>query len=231
VKITDFPIIQILKAQNAGEDTFENPIRYASGVSTSSLALNGQNLASVSYANSLSFGAVAGASENTAGFVELATGKEAASSTLTGTTGSRLALSTAISTSTKPSSGNYIPVTDANGSLINFLQFTSGTTTIASSSVKYYTASSTWSKPANLKYIVVEAIGGGGGGGGVDSGASPDGAGGGGGGGGAYCKRFLSALDLSGTTTVAVTIGARADSTPARQALVHSVQQEEVFWE
>lgn len=35
VKITDFPILQILKAQNNGDATFENAIKYASGVAPS----------------------------------------------------------------------------------------------------------------------------------------------------------------------------------------------------
>lgn len=221
VKITDFPIIQILKAQNAGEDDFDAPIRYDSSVSTSTLALNTNNLVTAGYvaAAALNAGSVLTATETSGGFVELATGIEAASTTSSGSAG-RLALSAAISTSSKPTSGSYVVVTDANGTINNFLASStlanvtlSGTTTasgftnIASTSIRFYTASSTWAKPANIKHIIVEAIGGGGGGGGANSGTTPDGVGGGGGGAGSYCKRILSAQDLVATSTIGFFIG------------------------
>ena len=116
VKITDFPIIQILKAQNNGEGTFENPIKYASTVSTTTLSTDGQNLASVAYANGLAFGGVPAASETASGFVELATGQEAASSTSTGGTGARLVLPASIATSTyNAGSSKNVVVTNASG--------------------------------------------------------------------------------------------------------------------
>jgi len=221
VKITDFPILQILKAQNAGESEFDAPIKYNSSVSTSTLALDQNNIASVKYvtAAALDAGSVLTATESAGGFVELATGVEAASTTLSGTAG-RLALPAAISTSTKPTSGHYVVVTDATGGISNFLASStisnatlSGTTTatgvtnIASTTIRSYTASSTWAKPANLKYIIVELVGGGAGGGGANS-STNDGAGGGGGGGGGYCKNLLSYTALAATSTVNVTVGA-----------------------
>ncbi len=72
------------------------------------------------------------ASPTTTGWVELATGAEAASSTGFGATGSRLALNTIISTSTAPSSGHVVPVTRSNGTLdSNFIPNFSGTTTFS----------------------------------------------------------------------------------------------------
>jgi hypothetical protein len=67
----------------------------------------------------------------------------------------------------------------------------------------YLTAASpaTWTKPAGLKYVIVEvqAAGGGGGSGGAD----PSGTGGGGGGGG-YSKKKINAADLGATETVTI---------------------------
>lgn len=73
---------------------------------------------------------------------------------------------------------------------------------IASTTVRYYTTTgaSTWTKPANLKYITVETVGAGGGG-------DDDATGGGSGGAGATCRNHLSAAELSSTTTVAIRVG------------------------
>jgi hypothetical protein len=218
IKITDFPIIQRLKAQNNGEDTFENPIKYASTVSTSTLGLDGKNLASVEYANELSFGTVAGASETAAGFVELATTAEIASSTQTGSTGARLGLSTANATSTKPTTGGYIPITGSDGGLGGFINnqtITSvtlaGTTTITGAvlplpTVRTYNLAdspATWTKPTGLHYIIVELWGAGG------SGGSN---GGGGGGGGAYNSKLILASVLSATTSITIGAGGTAST-------------------
>lgn len=73
---------------------------------------------------------------------------------------------------------------------------------IASTTVRYYTTTgaSTWTKPANLKYAVIETVSAGGGG-------DDDSGGGGSGGAGAYCRAHLSALDLVATSTVVVRVG------------------------
>jgi hypothetical protein len=135
VKITDFPLIQRLRAQNSGEGTYESPLVYASSVGTTTLGLNDQNLASVAYANSLSFGAIPASTETAAGFSELATGLEAASSTSNGGSGARLVLPTSISTSTAPSSGNVIPVTQSNGILSGSFCCNGSTTLSASTTI------------------------------------------------------------------------------------------------
>lgn len=172
VKITDFPLVQILKAQNNGEDTFENTLKYASGVTTAILGTNNQNLASVAYANSLSFGAIPAASESASGFVELSTQLEAASSTSSGSA-ARLVLPASIATSTYNSAtaALRVPMTGYDGKIdSNFVSTTSlysnanltgittaattsfsgnvtltgnATSTIASSSVIVYTSSTT----------------------------------------------------------------------------------------
>lgn len=200
VKITDFPLIQRLRAQNSGDGTFDAPIKYAASVSTTTLSSEGQNIASVAYANSLSFGAVAAANETTAGFTELATAQEAASSTSLGSTGARLSLSTSLSTSTAPASGHVVVMTGIDGNIASgFLPDSIGSSTITA-----YAASSsayTYTKPTGLKHIIVKGQAGGGGG---SDETGIDGAGGGGGG---YFEIFIAASSLSTTTSFRVGLG------------------------
>ena len=119
VKITDFPIIQILKAQNNGEDTFANLLTYANTV------LIGAGSASTTIAtkyyvdNTVSAGA-SDASETVKGLTELATQIEMASSTSAGSTAALLALRSFYATSTPSGTsynGLYVPVSKNNGKL------------------------------------------------------------------------------------------------------------------
>lgn len=80
--------------------------------------------------------------------------------------------------------------------------FTGDTVGIASTSLKVFTASGTWTKPTGLEYIILEIVGGGGSGGGITTDGS---AVGGGGGGGGYCKSIISVAALA--STVAITVG------------------------
>lgn len=64
----------------------------------------------------------------------------------------------------------------------------------------------TWTKPAGLKYVVVEVQAGGGGGGGLEAPASGNEKRGGGGGSGGYSKKLIAVASLGATETV--TIGA-----------------------
>ena len=118
------------------------------------------------------------ASTTTKGIVELATSAEIDAGTATGGTGASL-----------------VVTADAlKGSLAPILR-------------KYENSGSphTWSKPAGLKYVVVEVVGGGGGGGGSRE-ATPDQAGNGGGGGG-YSRKIIGVGSLGSTETVTVGIG------------------------
>jgi hypothetical protein len=131
VQVTDFPFNQRVQRVLNGTDSFDAVLSYSSSVTTSTVALSGQNLASVAYANSLAFGAIPPATETAAGFSELATGQEAASSTSSGSS-ARLVLPASLSTTTAPSSGNVVPVTQSNGTLdSNFIPNFSGTTTFS----------------------------------------------------------------------------------------------------
>lgn len=70
--------------------------------------------------NKLNGTAIAGASNATQavnGISQLATGAQAGSSTLTGSTGGNLALSTLVSTSSPYTTGNFVPITMLNGKL------------------------------------------------------------------------------------------------------------------
>lgn len=68
--------------------------------------------------------------------------------------------------------------------------------------IRYYTATDTWSKPAGLAFITVEVQGGGGGGGAATSDVTMGGSGAAGG----YSKKKIATADLG--TTEAVTVGA-----------------------
>ena len=71
---------------------------------------------------------------------------------------------------------------------------------------KYLNAASpaTWTKPAGLKYIIVEVQAGGGGGGGVAAPSSGSQKSGGGGGSGGYSKRLIAVASLGTTETVTI---------------------------
>jgi hypothetical protein len=156
------------------------------------------------------------ASETAAGWVELATGTEAASSTASGTS-ARLALPASLATSSCQVVGRYVPITDP---LTGKLDAGCLDTTYASSSLTigstpildigkniYATTSSgtsTWSVPTGVTKIKLTLIGGGG------SGASCSASNkGGGGGAGAYLLKYLN---VSGTSTIQFHVGATSEA-------------------
>lgn len=147
VTITDFPILQILKHQANGEDSYPNMLNYKydmdySGASTTAV---------VSYGllQRTSFAGVSNASESSKGIVELATQTESASSSPTGSSGAPLVLQAKYATSSPYTAGLYIPITQNNGKLnVNFIATsstdtynfggpfsTTGTTTLATSTI------------------------------------------------------------------------------------------------
>lgn len=81
--------------------------------------------------------------------------------------------------------------------------------------IRYYTGSSTWTKPAGLKFVIVEVVGGGGGGGGAAAPAAGNCAAGAGGGGGGYAREKIAAASLGATETVTVGAAGTAGSAGA----------------
>lgn len=81
---------------------------------------------------------------------------------------------------------------------------------------EYFTSSGTWTKPDNLKFVIVEMVGGGGGAGGCATSGSGEASEGSGGGGGEYARKKILAGDLSATETV--TVGNGGTTTAAGSA-------------
>jgi len=79
-----------------------------------------------------------------------------------------------------------------------FQMLSSVSSTFTTPIARVYTSTTTWSKPAGLKYVQVEVCGAGGGGGGTSGG------GGAGGGAGGYSKKIISTGTLSSTETVTI---------------------------
>lgn len=103
VQITDFPVIQIIRAQLNGEDTIPNLLTYATTVNI----VPGSPTSTVATKYYVDNTAVAGASNadtSTKGIVEIATAAETAASTATGGTGALLALPASLATSTPTAS-------------------------------------------------------------------------------------------------------------------------------
>jgi hypothetical protein len=203
---------------------------------------NSTSIVNRRYVDGAAFGGVGNASETATGTVEIATGAEAAASTQSGSLG-RLVLPSSMATSTfnSATAGNVIPVTNGSGSIDGrFVQSLATTTfsgklsfsntyassTFASTTIRVYaatttvhSATSTYSIPSNLKFIIVELVGGGGGGGGSTNTFRADG----GGGGGGYCRKIFMAsqLNSSSYTIVAGSGGAAgtvSDGTAGRQS-------------
>jgi len=151
------------------------------------------------------------ASETAAGWVELATGAEAASSTASGTA-ARLALPASLATSSCQVVGRYVPITDPLTGKIDAgcldTTYASSSLTIGSTPIldigKWVFASttngtSTWSVPTGVSKIKVTLVGPG------RNGASgSEGISGGGGGAGGACIKWYN---VSATTTLQFHIG------------------------
>lgn len=200
VKITDFPVLQIIKAQLSGQDTIENVIRYASTVSTTTITSNSDNLVDVKTLNTVAFSAasVFDATTGVRGVVEFATQAEAGSSTSYGSVGP-LALPSSLATTTFNSvtAPFRVPMTDSLGYLDRRFVRKMDTVVVATT-----TGFGTFSVPAGVNRLCVQVVGGGGGGGGSsDSGTNSAGGGGGAGGYASEC------IDVTGTSTIGYGIG------------------------
>lgn len=143
------------------------------------------------------------ASTTAAGWVELATPQEAASSTASGTI-ARLVIPASMATSNPTTtSGHVVPVTESNGVLAaHFIP-------VGSSTVRLYTSTSTWTKPSNIAFIQIWVCGAGGNGG-AGNVSQDSGSGGSAGGCG---MEVLDSTELSATSSVAIGVSTGAGAT------------------
>jgi hypothetical protein len=238
VKITDFPVLQILRNQAAGIDTYSNVLTYASGVTPAATG----DLTDKEYVDSLAFNGagVIDASSIAKGVVELATGAEAAASTASGSSGTlALPASGATSTYNSATAANRVVVTGVTGKIDNNFIGTStglfanstmtGTTTLAgfnatatTSSIGAFpawqigkqfqiittTGTSSFAVPQGITKVQVELCGAGAAGG--DAGSNPSA--GSGGGAGGYAMKMV---DVSGTSSIQAFVGTGGGSTGA----------------
>lgn len=152
VKITDYPLIQIMRNQLNGSDTIPNVVLYTTGTGCVTGSAS-NSLCDKSYIDTRASAGAANATESVNGISQLATGAQAASSTSLGTTGARLVLPASLSTSTPGSAGlwNVMTANDGNISPL-FLDGTAENYSFngATTSVQSLNASSTLASPLYL---------------------------------------------------------------------------------
>jgi hypothetical protein len=215
VKITDFPLLQILRNQANGADTYDHALTYASGVTPA----NTGDLTDKEYVDGIAFSGagVIDASVIAKGVVELATQTEIASSSSAGSSGNLVIPATAAtSTYNSATAPLRVVVTQNSGKIDNNFIATStlfATSSIAGGPIGYVgknmqvfssTGTSTFTVPSGIAKVLVEVQGPGGTGAQCASGGGSNSYAGGGGAGG-YASEFA---DVTGTTSIQVHVGA-----------------------
>lgn len=128
VKMTDAPLLLFVKNALKGKQNFESIMSYDSSITDGSFTAGSNQLASVAYADALSFAGAPNASESAKGISELATASEASIGATSGSTGARLVLPASIATSTyQAGSSNKVVITDSNNKIDNDFIATSTT--------------------------------------------------------------------------------------------------------
>ncbi len=122
VKITDFPLVQIIRNQLNGNDTFNNILNYQYSPDYTSASTTA--VASKGYVDGVAFSGSPDASETVKGISELSTTAEAAAGTSAGATGARLVIPASMCSST-PSANVLCVITSAAGKIAQgFLDLT-----------------------------------------------------------------------------------------------------------
>lgn len=116
VKITDYPQLAILSRILNGNETLPSQITFDAAVSSTTMATNLQNVASVAYVNSVAIAGAPNASTAAKGIVEAATTAEVLAGTGTGGTGALLFAPNSLFNQTS-SATNLVPVTNTSGKL------------------------------------------------------------------------------------------------------------------
>lgn len=125
VKITDFPVLQILKHQANGEDTYPHILTYTGGTACSVSSPNNA-ICDKAYTDGVVVSGASNANTTTKGIVEIATPLEIASSTSLGGTGAIVVIPASSATSTPGNSTTLnVVVTQNNGKIAQgFLDLT-----------------------------------------------------------------------------------------------------------
>jgi hypothetical protein len=118
VKITDYPALSIATNQLAGNQTIPNPLIYASNFTPNFWTNAASNtIATIGIVNSTASVGCANASTVANGCVQIATQIQAASTTVTGSTGANLVLPASMATSSNDVAGLHVVVTQNSGKI------------------------------------------------------------------------------------------------------------------
>lgn len=147
VRITDFPILQIVKRLVNGQDGFPNALQYDSTITITTIASNLSNLANVQYVNGVALQGAPVATTTTPGVVQIGTATQISAGV--GMTGQYSLVPAGSLFNATPQSATTVPVTNASGKLAQgFLDLTqnwifsgaltniSATTTLVATSTK-----------------------------------------------------------------------------------------------
>lgn len=154
VRTTDFPIVQILKRLNNGQDGFPSPLKYDSSVSTSTLASNDNYLVNYALLAATALQGAPTATTSVPGVVQIGTATQIGASV--GMTGLYTLVPPGSLFSSTFRSATTVPVTNASGKLaqgfLNLAEpftFTATTTMATTSIASLILNGATFSFPTN----------------------------------------------------------------------------------
>ncbi|MGE3779932.1 MAG: hypothetical protein AB7F89_22275 [Pirellulaceae bacterium] len=117
VKITDFPLIQRMRHQANGADTYANLLSYATTTTLCSVSSANETICDKAYIDGVAVAGASNGNETTKGIWEGATQIESASSTILGSTGAGLVQQARYATSSPGTTGLWDVWTKNNGKI------------------------------------------------------------------------------------------------------------------